>query len=290
MIHNCQAYRIRQVKRYRLFAFDFDFRANFLSIEPSPTWSDEQRARHVQQTQQILAGIKQQYGDANSDLKLKNFVDLGPKLMSVIVFHNHFFEQVRTSFVCGAYYPALVGVCALGERVLNHLVITFRDQFQDTKEYRLVSKKKSFDNWDRVLKVLHKWGCLRTETVEQYHELKTQRNAAVHFRPETDRNARHLALRAIKTFQRILELQFAGWEKTPWFIDGTPGETFIKQAWESDPFVEKIYLPSCRYVSFKHVVRSIEPRLMIDDSGCPVPALEVSDEEFARLRREFAAR
>ena len=277
------------MKRFRLFTLDFDYRVNLLSIDVQDSWAPEIRTRHIRNRNNTINGLRNQFGDQNHELKLQNFIELGPKPTSVLAFHNLFFEHVRVAFVMGAYYPALTGICALGERVLNHLVITFREDYQATKEYKLVASKQSFDNWDRAIDVLSSWGCLRPETAQAFSKLKKQRNAAIHFRPETDKNHRQLALSAIQAFQQIIECQFAAWARLPWTIDNTPGETYIKKSWESDTFVRKIFLPNCKHVSYKHTVESILPQWEIDDSNCPAEIVDVSDEEFARLRRDFTA-
>jgi hypothetical protein len=50
----------------------------------------------------------------------------------VLAYHNLFFRQVRRSFVIGRYYPTPRRVCALGERILKHLIHEFRDDFKAT--------------------------------------------------------------------------------------------------------------------------------------------------------------
>jgi hypothetical protein len=71
-----------------------------------------------------------------------------------VAFHNVFFNQVRDSFVIGSYYPALTAACALGERILNHLVLGLRDSFRTAEEYKRVYRKDSFDNWMIPIDVL----------------------------------------------------------------------------------------------------------------------------------------
>lgn len=59
-----------------------------------------------------------------TEAKISRLIEIGSKPFSVVSFHNRFFGQVRHAYVVGAAYPAATGTCALGERVLNHLVLS----------------------------------------------------------------------------------------------------------------------------------------------------------------------
>jgi len=48
----------------------------------------------------------------------------------VIAYHNSFLRRVRDAFASGNYYPALTAGCALGERILNHLILDLREEFR----------------------------------------------------------------------------------------------------------------------------------------------------------------
>src|SRR3972149_6553409 len=113
------------MKRYRVLNFDFDTRVRTL-VDP----------------------------------KKENFIAIDSKPFSILAFHNRFFEQIRTSFIIGSYYPALTGACALGERILNHLILTLRDDFKNSPEYKKIYRKKSFDDWDVPISILASWGTL----------------------------------------------------------------------------------------------------------------------------------
>ncbi|GGO80967.1 hypothetical protein GCM10011348_18880 [Marinobacterium nitratireducens] len=109
------------MKRYRIFSFDFDSRAS--SLEPiQEQWEDKVKELHAQNRENTIKGLAAQFGEQNLDIKVNNFVDLKFKPFSVAAFHNKFLEQIRNSYVVGSYYPALTGACALGERILNHMV------------------------------------------------------------------------------------------------------------------------------------------------------------------------
>ena len=90
----------------------------------------------------------------DGDQKIAKFIDLGPKTVSVVAFHNVFSQQLRDAFIIGAFYPALTAACALGERILNHLVIALRHYYTHTPEYKRIFRKKSIDNWETAVGIL----------------------------------------------------------------------------------------------------------------------------------------
>jgi hypothetical protein len=135
------------MKRYRVFGEEFDYRANWLTMEIQNDWEDHIKKMWRDGIRNVERGLLIEYGFDNADTKLRDFIDLGIKPVSILAYHNRFADQARRSFVVGGYYPALVGACALGERILNHLVLDLRDYFKGTAEYEKVYRKKSFDNW-----------------------------------------------------------------------------------------------------------------------------------------------
>jgi hypothetical protein len=275
------------VKRYRVLCFDFDSRANLLSREIQEHWAEEVKALHRSNNEQIIAGLVGEYGPCQFDVKLQNFLDLGPKPFSIVAFHNKFFEQCRRAFVVGAYYPALTGACALGERLLNHLILQLRDDFKATPPYKHVYRKDSFDNWVTVIDTLEAWGVLVPQAVEHFRRLNGVRNCAIHFDPETDTNDRPLALEAIKVIHDIIVSQFSAFGRQPWCLGGVPGEIYIKKEAESAPFVRKVYLPNCLLVGPFHTVETIDPvRGMTIRDDAVYEGSEITDEEFCRLRTQ----
>jgi hypothetical protein len=225
-----------------------------------------------------------QFGAYAADRKRQNFIDLGPKPFSILAFHNRFLEQVRTAFIMGAYYPALTGACALGERILNQLILTLRDDFKSSPQYKRVYNKDSFDNWDLAIETLEAWDVLLPDAAKEFRALRDRRNEAIHFRPDVDKNDRDLALAAIRSLGSIVGTQFAAWGRQPWFITGVPGEIYIKKDWESRPFIQKVYLPNCKAVGPRHRVESVVPWVIKDEE---YDECEITDEEFCCLRTDI---
>jgi len=271
------------MKRYRIINIDFDTRATILKLEIKDEWDDEVKDNWIQNKRQIKSGLLKCFGEENSEIRLQNFIDIDAKPISILSFHNKFFEQVRTAFVMGAYYPALTGCCSLGERILNHLIILFRYDFRSEPEYKKVYRKKSFDNWDLPIDTLSSWGILLLEVVNLFRELKEKRNNAIHFRPDVDKNDRELALEAIRCLEDIIAKQFSASGSQPWFLTEVLGESYIKKDWETNIYIQKIYLPNCHLVGPFHKVESVIPRFkIIDDSTYQTD--DITDDEFVELR------
>ena len=270
------------MKRFRILGFDFDARVHTLTTEIQENWEDNVKKLHMQNRAKTEQGLVWQFGVAAADQKRQNFIDLGPKRLSILAFHNKFFEQIRISFVMGAYYPALTASCALGERILNYLILILRDDFKSTPQYKRVHNKDSFDNWDTAIDTLAAWDVLLPDVVLEFRKLRDRRNDAIHFRPEVDENDRALALNAISNLGSIIGNQFCAFGPQPWFITDIPGEIYIKKDWESRPFIRKVYLPNCVAVGPQHKIDSVMPWVIKDDYS--YEEREISDEEFCSLR------
>jgi hypothetical protein len=206
--------------------------------------------------------------------------------MSLLTYHNQLHEQARRAFVGGAYYPALVAACALGERILNHLVLDLRDSFKSSEHYRKVYRKDSFDNWPLVVSVLSDWKVLADGVGPEFLALGELRNRSIHFNPETYQSLRADALAALHRLNAIIAKQFGYFGGQPWFVENTPGAQFVKRAYENNPFVHAYIIPRSGFVGPLYgMERSQEGswnHLDYTDYGDH----ELGDEEFARRFRE----
>ena len=274
-----------KMKRYRVISIDLDTRAFHLSEVINESWEEKVKEDHKERKKQITKGLISALDEFQSDIKIQNFIELGDKQPSVLAFHNRFFEQIRIAFFMGAYYPALTGACALGERILNHLILILRDDFKETDDYKKVYRKNQFDDWKLLIRVLDSWGVLLPKVVESFEKLHGIRNDAIHFRPETDRNDRPLSLSAIKILSDIISEQFPVTGIQPWFFS-VPGESYIKEEWRNTPFVQKVYIPNSVLVGPYHVVESIRPEWKIRDDY-KYGNKKVTDDEFIAFRQGF---
>jgi len=274
------------MKRYRILQCDYDTRAYFLSLKIEDDWEPTVRHLHQQSKEAIREGLVRQYGEFSADLKVENFVALGPKSFSVLAFYNKFAEQVRGAFVVGGYYPALTGACCLGERILNHLVRTLRQDFASTAEFKRVAGKQSFDNWNIAIDVLEAWNVLLPDVVVKFRDLWKLRWRAIHFDPATDCDDRPLALDAIKLLSEIIQAQFGAWGRQPWLLL-LPGESYIAKDAEANPFVRHVYLPNCRLVGPRHTLDLHDGEFIVHDDF-PYEDRQIADDEFRLLRAEFS--
>ncbi len=279
------------MKRYRLVKFEFDTRCTILT-QQLPVDADENVKRmHTENVVKLREELQNEYGSTAVEIKIRNFSDVGPKPFSLVAFHNRFLEQIRRAFVIRGYYPALTAACALGERILNHLMRTLRDDFRTTPEYKHVYNKDSFQDWNRAIDILESWGVLLPEVVKDFRDLCEVRNQVIHFDPETEGNERSLALEAIQLLSRIIAIQFGfgAYGTRPWLIPGVRGEFYVKKEAETDPFVRKIVLPSCKLVGPFNSVIGFGPSGMMLEDDHEYEEREVTDEEFCLMRRKGKA-
>ena len=270
------------MKRYRILQFDFDSRANLLSLELGEGCDDTQRLANEERKESIRAGLLQEYGTLGAEQKLRNFVELGPKPLSILAFHNAFSQQVRHAFVVGAYYPALTGACALGERILNHLVLLLRKHYKHTAEYKSVARKQSFDNWKTAIQALEAWRVLLPEAAAAFRELESIRNRAIHFDPAVDSDDRQRALEAIAALDAIIASQFAAFFSSHWFIPDIPGAAYIRKELEAEPFVKEVYLPNALLLGPRATVGLNHDHVTVDDPDA-LSIEAISDDAFRQL-------
>ncbi len=237
----------RGVRRYHPFSFDFD--STSLSLkEPEEHLDVQVKRTHLENRAKIVERLKQEYGALNIERSIKNSTDLGPKSMSLLTYHNRLHEQARRSFVMGLYYPALVAACALGERILNHLVLDLRDSFKSSRYYKKIYRKDSFDNWSFVIEVLEDWKVLVNCVGDEFISLGKLRNRSIHFESDTYQTMPEDALAALETLNKIIAKQFGYFGFQPWFIEDTPGAQFVKHSYQTNPFVQTYIIPRSGFV------------------------------------------
>lgn len=274
------------MKRYRIANSDFDTRANVLAIKVEDEWEPAVRQQWIDIKAGIRAGLAADFGPARLKQTEQNLLDIGAKPFSIVAFHNKFLEQIRVAFMCSAYYPALTGACALGERILNYTLIRLRDHYKSTPEYKHIYRKKSFDDWNVPITTLETWGVLLPEAVKAFRNLKEIRNRAIHFDPSTDENDRPLALEAIRVLSNIIQHQFGSFGLQPWFISDVDGEIYLNKDSEALPFIKEVYIPNAMSVGPLHTLEH-GPKgfVAVDDHAYENKG--VTDDEFRDLRLQF---
>jgi len=296
------------MRRYRISCFDFDARANILAIEIKPEWEQKIKEQHQENKKAVEAGLLDEFGIIDGQNKINRFKELGAKPISIIVYHNILLNQIRSSYVQGGFYPALTSSCTLGERILNHLILDLRDDFNHLKEEPpehpcnecekfeeletkgLIKMKfnlyscKDCSNWNIMIKELEKWGVLNDEVSKLFQKLSKKRHKSIHFNPKTIQNLESESMETIKILQEIIQKLFPAFGSN-YFIPAK-GEAFLKKELESKPFFKKYYLPNSTLVSPYHRVKSIMPNFEIEDIKIENNT-EITDDEFIRLREDF---
>lgn len=271
------------MKRYRLIPSDFDGRYAVLQFIERDDLNEHMKGHLDQVTEHLSA----QYGPMDFDQKLENFRAIGPAPISIIAYHNRFYSAIRGSFVIGAYYPALTGACALGERILNHLWKEFSTDHPVDSGYRKFIGKLGMQTWLPQINHLHRWGILVDEAAKALKELYRERQEAIHVRFEVETEDKARALKAIGLIRDVVNAQFCGFGKNPWFITEIAGEIYLKKEWEAHPFIQRVYVPQTTYLGPKHACVSMMP-LQYQDQA--YPEIEISDEEWVRQRKAALGR
>src|SRR6476646_6747869 len=77
----------RGARRYHPFSFDFDSTPMMLK-DPKQHWDEEVKRLHLKNREQLIEGLKLAHGTLHIDNIVKDAVDLGPKSMSLLAYHN----------------------------------------------------------------------------------------------------------------------------------------------------------------------------------------------------------
>jgi hypothetical protein len=267
-------------RRHLSYSLDFDSRAHLLE-EPGKAWAEDARRLHLEGQERVKAGLAREFGPDQLDKKIANFIAIDFKPFSILAYHNQFFDQIRRAFVIGSFYPALVAACALGERILNHLILDLRGFYKHTPEYKRVYRKDSFDDWNVPICALESWKVLLPEAATEFRLLMKLRHRSVHFNVSTYSTLRDDALASIHHMRKIIEHQFGTSGNKPWFIKGTRGQVFIKRKWEEDPFIKTYFLRGCPFVGPYFAISFQNGLMYIDHSDYGDGAW--TDEEFAAV-------
>ncbi len=269
------------LRRYLVYPLDFDMRATTLTTEIQETWEPQVKELWTENRANTIAGLKVELGEGSIEMKVKNFADLGGIPFSIVSYHNVLFHQARYAFYHGFYFPALTAACALGERMLNHLVLDLREEFRATPEYQGVYRKKSFNDWGKAIDVLTAWNVFQADSVaREFAALAALRNKSLHFNEETYSSLRDDALQALKHLAEIIRVQFGFASGQRWMLPGTAGQFFIRKESENDPFLRRYYLPQCPLVGPLFAINFAPDGVLFFDRA-NYEGEGVSDGEFA---------
>jgi len=270
------------MKRHLFYPLDFDTRANSLE-NINPNWEESVRKSHEENQKKLISELRYEFGEMNFEHKLKNLKDAGVVNFSIISYHNALFWQVRHAFILGLYYPSLLASCALGERILNHLIIDLRNQYKNSSRYKQVHGKDSFSDWSRAIDILEEWQVfLTSEVAENYRALAKLRHKSVHFNSGIEESQRADALQALHYMKEIISSQFGYGGLSALAIKGTTGFFFLSTESTQRPFVKTFILPQCPLVGIEFAI-SFENRAVVFHDRIEYEDREVSDKEFATM-------
>lgn len=269
--------------RYHVPILSFDTRSETLRQTPTEQWSDEAKAAHEERVERLRQQISHEFGGLNLDMKVRNFADIGQLPWSIRAHHNEFLAQARDAFVMGQYYPALTAACALGERMLNHMIIDLKGHY-DTQEPELRTGQP-IQNWQRMIHILDRWGALAPTATQAFRRLYGLRNRSIHFNRDTVERQRSDAQRALQLVKTIVNAQFASFGRDcPW-IDFDGFRFFVKKEFESHPFVLAYYSRACPRLGPKYHYNLVGHLWLATDLN-DYPPTEIDDEEYKRLKQE----
>jgi hypothetical protein len=268
---------------------DFDTRNVVLDLVIQDDWEPDNKALWEENKRRIQAGLLAELGQMNAEQKLDNYRAMGPAPWSVVFRHTILLRQIRGAFAHGDYFPALVGACALGERILHQLVHALRSDYLNHRgTTKKVRSGRLGNEWGSLIAVLHSWNVLSDQTAEIYRLLEAYRHQAVHYDADLEASKREPALTALLALQEIVEQVFSP-HGTPRCIPDTPGVSFIALHAEQEPLVQRVFVPNCVLVSPAHCMEqdpaSSTGWTVYDDPDYSCEPL--SDDEFATRVRDL---
>jgi hypothetical protein len=258
---------------YRVFGFALDTRVSIFSVPAA------------EQQQAFLGNsLREQWGAQDFDQKLERFKSLNLSYLGIPEEYYELLSEIVDSYCCGYFYPSMTSAGALGERILNRLLLKTRAHFKGTQEYKTIYRKQSFDNWEKPISVLKAWGIISVAVAVAFDRLKVYRNDSIHYKDGYlfEANA-HAAVRELAT---IIDLQFNYvTRKDLFWIFDVPGEIWLKSNQVANPFVKEFVLPHCISLTAYDEVSSSGIR-----PGKNAPLAPLSDENFLAARREWRTR
>lgn len=272
-------------RRYRPIALTFDARNTTLEHEIGDDWDPDIQKQWRSNQASIRMGLLGELGTVGGESKIENYVLMGSAPWSIIFRHNQMLAQIRGAFAHGDFYPALLGACGLGERLLNELLNVLRsDYLNHPATTRRIRNGDVITHWGTAVDVLRRWGVLPDELAAHFRDLEAQRHRSVHFDEALAVAEREPALQAVHLIQRIIAGLFTPHGGPPTFIRDTLGASFFSLEAEEVPLVKRVFLPHSALLSPAHrMYPNMTPSgyewIIVDNADYdPTP---LTDEQFA---------
>jgi hypothetical protein len=267
------------MKRYRAIAANWDGRAVLLKSADKGTVVSLNPVM-VENIKQIRAQLVQQYGLTNFEQKLENFKESGYLNMSIVTEHNQLLRMIRDSHVSMYYYPSLVASCALGERILNDLVLKMRRHLAPSNDR--ITTKEAFTNWELMTEYLLEHNLISSNDEKRFFELKELRTFSIHYDKTLLSELKMRSASALEIVSGLIHSLFDPEIPEQYRIAGLFNPSFIRKDMENHPFIREYFLPCCIYVGPKHQITDMScfPWGFKDAEYEP---REISDEEYKAL-------
>jgi len=274
-----------EARRYRPIEMTFDARHAMLTQEIGDDWEPAIQAQWRANQASVRMGLLAELGTVDGEAKIDHFTVLGNAPWSIVFEHNELLRQVRSAFAHGDFYPALVGACALGERLLNELIGALRGDYENHRSMtQRVRRGDPLRAWPDAVAVLLGWNVLTGDSAAAFTELGQLRHRAVHFDDSLDVGDRDVALSAVRLVQDAVGQVFSPLGGPPTFIAGTCGASFFARNAEAIPLIKRVFLPRSALLSPAHRMHpQASPTgaewVIVDDADYPAAAL--TDTDFA---------
>ena len=264
-------------RRYRLMSFYIDARRSPYRINPDLAKVPEEQA-----------DLRFELGDKDFDQKLERWLSIDYPPLGLIDEYPEKITEIINAYCCGYSYASMTSAGCLGERILNRLVLKTRVHFKTTQEYRRVYRKKSFDDWDKMISVLAKWNVITDEAQTAFKKLMPYRHKSIHYNEGYDFHG--AAPTAINTLIEAITAVFGVLNRKDIFwVFNIPGEVWVKSSVEDAPFVKEFVLPHCYRAHAIHELFFENERITrISERGARSGPM--TDQEFIEMRKAYLER
>lgn len=262
---------------YRLITFFIDGRRGIFD-----DLKDIKNAHVKNMQKEIKKHLILMFGEHEFSKKFKRWKSINPPCLYIIEEYVDKLNITIDAYSCGYFYPAMTSACALGERILNRLLLKTKKHFKSNQFYKKVYNKDSFNDWDFMIKVLADWKILNKELVDIFAKLKEFRNDSIHY--NENYNFKKNTLIAINYLIEAINNLFGVMKRTDIFwIFNVPGEIWLKSEAENLPFVKEFIISHCYQAHAIHQIDEKNNKILED--GAHVGPL--SDLEFIELRKRY---
>jgi hypothetical protein len=254
---------------YRVLSFSLDTRVTIFNHKAL----DKQQA-------DLISSFKKEWGELNFDAKLERYKKLNLSLIGIPGEYYDLLWGVISSYCCGLFYPAMTSCGALGERILNQLILKTRGYYKSSEHYKKIYRKQSFDQWDKVIVILKDWKVISNDIAELFTKLKVYRNDSIHYNDGYDfeKNSHDALMYLAQIIDKLFN--YTSRKDLFWVFD-ISGEIWVRNNVVNDPFVKEFVLPHCL-----HLTPFCEPTSTPPIKGMNAPTKPLSDKEFIRIRKE----